>query len=172
MYAEETLRTDDAGYGILLSAWGAGVVLGSIVFIAVKRLSPAVLILLSTLAIGAGYLGMAVTSSLLVACLASIVGGLGNGIQWVSVMTALQESTPQDLQARITGLLESIASAMTGVGFLLGGIVTAIFSPPTAFFVSGIGVVILVILAAIFRAIPEHHAPAPLDRGTAATSER
>ena len=172
VYAEETLKTDDAGYGILLSAWGAGVVLGSIVFIAVKRLSPAVLILLSTLAIGAGYLGMAVTSSLLVACLFSIVGGLGNGIQWVSVMTALQESTPQDLQARITGLLESIASAMTGVGFLLGGIVTAIFSPPTAFFVSGIGVVILVILAAIFRAIPEHHAPAPLDRGTAATSER
>jgi hypothetical protein len=52
---------------------------------------------------------------------------------------------------------------MTGVGFLLGGIVTAIFSPPTAFFVSGVGVVVLVILAAIFRAVPEHH-PSALDR--------
>ncbi len=169
VYAEETLRTDDAGYGVLLSAWGAGVVLGSIVFLAVKRLSPVGLILLSTLAIGAAYLGMAATSTLWVACAFSVVGGLGNGIQWVSVMTALQESTPQDLQARITGLLESIASAMTGVGFLLGGIVTALFSPPTAFLVSGVGVVVLVILAAIFRAVPEHHAPGALDRGAPAS---
>jgi predicted MFS family arabinose efflux permease len=164
VYAEETLKTDDAGYGILLSAWGAGVVLGSIVFIAVKRLSPAGLILLSTLAIGAAYLGMAATSTLAAACAFSVVGGFGNGIQWVSVMTALQESTPQDLQARITGLLESIASAMTGVGFLLGGIITALASPQTAFLVSGVGVVVLVALATIFRALPEHHPPGALDR--------
>ena len=59
-----------------------------------------------------------------------MLGGFGNGIQWVSVMTALQEATPDDLQARITGLLESIASAMTGVGFLIGGVVTAVWSPP------------------------------------------
>ena len=83
-------------------------------------------------------------------------------------MTALQESTPQDLQARITGLLESIASAMTGVGFLIGGIVTAIFSPPTAFAVSGIGVVVLVILAAIFRAVPQHRPRAGAGRQSTA----
>jgi MFS family permease len=155
VYAEETLETDEAGYGILLSSWGAGIVLGSLVFLLVRRRSATRLILLSTLAIGAGYLGMAVSTELWVACAVSVIGGLGNGIQWVSVMTALQESTPGDLQARITGLLESIASAMTGVGFLIGGIVTALFSPPTAFFVSGIGVVLLVVLGVIFRAVPE-----------------
>jgi MFS family permease len=155
VYAEETLETDEAGYGILLSSWGAGIVLGSLVFLLVRKRSATRLILLSTLAIGAGYLGMAVSTELWVACAFSVIGGLGNGIQWVSVMTALQESTPGDLQARITGLLESIASAMTGVGFLIGGIVTALFSPPTAFFVSGIGVVLLVVLGVIFRAVPE-----------------
>jgi predicted MFS family arabinose efflux permease len=146
VYAEETLDTDEAGYGILLSSWGAGIVLGSLLFLTLRKRSNAALILLSTLAIGAGYLGMAVSRELFAACAFSVVGGLGNGIQWVSVMTALQESTPADLQARITGLLESIASAMTGVGFLIGGIVTAAFSPPTAFAVSGIGVVLLVII--------------------------
>lgn len=155
VYAEETLETDEAGYGILLSSWGAGIVLGSLVFLLVRKRSATRLILLSTLAIGAGYLGMAVSTQLWMACAFSVIGGLGNGIQWVSVMTALQESTPGDLQARITGLLESIASAMTGVGFLIGGVVTALFSPPTAFFVSGIGVVLLVVLGAIFRAVPE-----------------
>jgi MFS family permease len=159
VYAEETLMTDEAGYGILLSSWGAGIVLGSILFLAVKRRSAAALVLLSTLAIGAGYLGMAVSRELWLACLFSVVGGVGNGVQWVSVMTALQESTPQDLQARITGLLESIASAMTGVGFLIGGVITAIFSPPTAFAVAGAGVVVLVLVGALTRIVPEPRSP-------------
>jgi MFS family permease len=95
------------------------------------------------------------------ACAFSVLGGIGNGIQWVSVMTALQESTPDDLQARITGLLESIASAMTGVGFLIGGVITALFSPPTAFAVSGIGVVLLVAAGATLRLAPARPRPRP-----------
>jgi MFS family permease len=155
IYAQETLHTGDAGYGILLSSWGAGIVLGSLVFLAVRGRSATGLVLLSTLAIGAAYLGMAVARELWLACAFSVIGGLGNGIQWVSVMTALQESTPDDLQARVTGLLEAIASAMTGVGFLIGGLITSVTSPPTAFAVSGVGVVVLVLLGAAFGAVPE-----------------
>ena len=156
VYAEETLGTDDAGYGILLSSWGAGVVLGSLAFIGLKRRSPWLLIALSTLSIGVAYLGMAGTRQLWVACAFSVLGGFGNGIQWVSVMTALQEATPDDLQARITGLLESIASAMTGVGFLIGGVVTAVWSPTTAFAVSGIGVIAIVAVGfVVWLAAPE-----------------
>jgi predicted MFS family arabinose efflux permease len=154
VYAQETLNTDDAGYGILLSSWGAGVVLGSLAFIGLRRRSTWLLIALSTLAIGVAYLGMATTSRLVVACAFSVLGGLGNGIQWVSVMTALQEATPDDLQARITGLLESIASAMTGVGFLIGGVITAIASPPAAFAVSGIGVIAIVAVGTVAWLLP------------------
>jgi predicted MFS family arabinose efflux permease len=155
VYATETLGTDEAGYGVLLSSWGAGIVLGSLVFLVLRTRTASTLILLSTAAIGTGYLGMAVSRELWMACAFSVVGGLGNGVQWVSVMTALQESTPDALQARITGLLESIASAMTGVGFLIGGVVTALFAPPTAFAVSGIGVMLLVALGAAFGVIPD-----------------
>jgi predicted MFS family arabinose efflux permease len=155
IYAAETLDTDDLGYGILLSSWGAGIVLGSLVFLGVRRRSVSTLILSSTLAIGCAYLGMAVARELWMACAFSVLGGLGNGVQWVSVMTALQESTPGDLQARITGLLESVTSAATGTGFLIGGVITALTTPPTAFVVSGVGVALLVLLAAIFRVIPD-----------------
>ena len=161
VYAAETLETNDLGYGILLSSWGAGIVLGSLVFLGVRRRSVSTLILSSTLAIGGAYLGMAVARDLWVACAFSVVGGLGNGVQWVSVMTALQESTPDDLQARITGLLESVTSATTGIGFLIGGIITAVTSPPTAFAVSGIGVSLLVLLAAVFRVVPDTPAAVP-----------
>jgi predicted MFS family arabinose efflux permease len=149
VYAEETLHADEAGYGILVSAWGAGVVLGSMGFLAVRRWSTIALILVSTAAIGIAYLGMSVARDLVLACAFSVLGGIGNGVQWVSVMTALQESTPQDLQARVTGVLESVASAMTGVGFLIGGVLTSLTSPPTAFAVSGIGVVVVVLFLAV-----------------------
>jgi predicted MFS family arabinose efflux permease len=149
VYARKTLGTDEAGFGLLLATWGAGVVLGSMLFVAIKRQSTRVLVLGSTLAIGVAYSGMAISRELWLACAFSVIGGAGNGIQWVAVMTALQEATPADLQARITGLLESVASAMTGVGFLLGGIVTALFSPATAFAIAGGGLVLLVLLAAL-----------------------
>ena len=175
VYAAETLGTDELGYGILLSSWGAGIVLGSLLFLSIRRHSVSALVLLSSLAIGAAYLGMAVSRELWLACVFSVVGGLGNGVQWVSVMTALQESTPDDLQARVTGLLESLTSATTGVGFLLGGLITTITSPPTAFAVSGIGVVLLVVLGAVFRVIPSAAAdgrrPAIPPRSPAAPSD-
>ena len=111
------------------------------------------LILLSTAAIGLAYLGMAGAQSLLVACLLSVLGGTGNGIQWVSVMTALQEATPSDYQARVVGLLESSLAAMPGVGYLIGGILTAVWSPRTAYAVAGIGTLVLVLVASSCSAV-------------------
>ena len=51
----------------------------------------------STAAIGIAYLGMASAQTLLVACLVSVLGGAGNGVQWISVMTAVQEATRRRL---------------------------------------------------------------------------
>jgi MFS family permease len=75
----------------------------------------------------------------------SILGGAGNGIQWISVVTAVQEVTPTDYQARIAGLLESIGAAMPGLGYLLGGALVALGSPRTAYAVAGAGVLLLVL---------------------------
>jgi hypothetical protein len=61
----------------------------------------------------------------------------------------VQEATPLDLQARVVSLLESIGAAMPGVGFLLGGTLTAIWSPRTAYAVAGVGVLALVLAAAL-----------------------
>jgi predicted MFS family arabinose efflux permease len=151
IYAKESLDTTSAGFGILLASWGAGIVVGSLVYLLVKQRSALTLILLSTAAIGAAYLGMAAAETLLVACLFSIVGGAGNGVQWISVVTALQEATPSDYQARIVGLLESIGAAMPGVGYLLGGALVALGSPRTAYAVAGAGVLALVCVAAAIR---------------------
>ena len=151
IYAKESLGTSDAGFGILLASWGAGIVVGSLVYLLVKQRSPLGLIIVSTALIGIGYLGMAKAETLLVACLISIVGGAGNGVQWISVVTALQEITPADYQARVVSMLESLGAAMPGVGYLLGGALTAVSSPRTAYAVAGAGVLVLVLGALVLR---------------------
>jgi predicted MFS family arabinose efflux permease len=151
IYAKESLGTTSAGFGVLVSAWGAGIVLGSLLFIVLKNRTGFGLILISTSLVGFSYVGMSQAGTLLVACLMSVVGGAGNGIQWVAVMTALQQATPTSYQARMSGLLESLGAAMPGVGFLVGGLIVAFATPRAAFLVAGIGILVLVVIALLLR---------------------
>jgi MFS family permease len=151
IYAKETLGTTSAGYGVLLSAWGAGLVIGSVIFLGFKNKTGFRLIIASSAAVGLAYLGMSQANTLLLASLMSVVGGVGNGVQWVAVMTALQEETPGEYQSRIAGLLESIGAAVPGVGYVLGGVLVAIASPRLAFAVAGGGILALVVGALLMR---------------------
>jgi predicted MFS family arabinose efflux permease len=151
IYAKESLGTTSAGYGILLASWGAGIFLGSLLYLRIKNRAQWLLIIGSTLAVAVAYLGLAAAGTLFVACLISVVGGLGNGIQWIAVMTALQEQTARDFQARIAGLMESLGAAMPGVGFLLGGGIVAATNPRVAYAVAGAGLVLIVVAALPLR---------------------
>ena len=120
---------------------------GSLVFARLRRAPLPLLLLCSTLAIAAGYLGMAVAPTLAVACVASALGGTGNGVQWVAVVSAVQELTAATMQARVISVLESIASALPAVGFVLGGLIATVYSPRATFAFAGIGVVAVVAVA-------------------------
>ena len=151
-FAKDTLDAGDLGYGLMLASWGAGMVLGSLIFSGLRGASLASLLIGGTAAIGVAYLGTAIAPSLLVACIASAVGGTGNGVQWVAVITAIQEFTAKAYQARVIGLLESLASGLSGIGSLLGGAIAAIASPRASFAVAGIGVMaVLAVAIAVLR---------------------
>jgi len=148
IYAKQTLDAGDSGYGLLLASWGVGMVLGSLVFARLRRTPLPILIFFSTLAVAAGYLGLSAAPSLTLACAASIVGGAGNGVQWVSAVSAVQELTAPEMQARVMSVLESIGAAMPGVGYLVGGAIAAGLSPRATFLIAGLGVLAIVAVAA------------------------
>jgi MFS family permease len=165
VYAKETLGAGDSGYGALLSAWGIGMVIGSLLFTAWGgRVSLKPLLFFSTFAIGVSYLGLAAAGSLALACAAGAVGGVGNGVQWVSVLSAVQELTVDQFQARVVGLLEASGKAMPGIGFLLGGVIAAILSPRASFLTAGLGVLVVLGLAtpALARASWGEERPHPV----------
>ena len=159
VYAKQTLGVGDSGYGALLAAWGAGMVVGSVGFALARRLSLRVLLLVSTLTVACSYLGLAGAGGLLVACACAVVGGAGNGVEWVALMTAVQELTPEHLQGRVGALLQSLVAAMTGLGFAIGGAVAAALSTRAAFLVAGAGT-----LAVVAAAAPRLRAMAPAAR--------
>jgi MFS family permease len=148
IYAKESLGASDSGFGLLLASWGVGMVLGSLIFARVRKAPLPYLLLFSTLGVGAGYLGLAFAPTLALACAASIVGGAGNGVQWVSAISAVQELTAPEMQARVMSVLESIGAAMPGVGFLVGGVIATVLSPRATFLVAGIGVFVIVAVVA------------------------
>jgi MFS family permease len=148
VYAKETLDAGDTGYGALLSSWGAGMVVGSLVFVAAaRRISLQAQLVVSTAMIGCAYLGMSAAGSLVAACAAAAVGGIGNGVQWVALMSAVQELTASRYQARVVGLLESLGRIMPGIGFLLGGVIAELLSPRASFVAAGVGALTVLAVA-------------------------
>ena len=74
--------------------WGVGAVLGSLVFARSVRRPLGAMLSAGTLAVGLAYVGFAAAPSLAVACIAALIGGLGNGVQWPSLISIVQRLTP------------------------------------------------------------------------------
>jgi MFS family permease len=137
IYAKTTLDAGDLGYGLLVAAWGLGAALGAIVFARSVRRPLGPMLTGGTLLVGLAYLGYAVAPALAFACAAAVVGGVGNGIQWPSLISAVQLLTPTALHGRLMSAVGSLNAFCPAIGFILGGIIVALTSPRVAMVVAG-----------------------------------
>ncbi len=142
-FVKSTLHAGDSGLGLVLTMWGAGAVLGSVVFARLIRRPLGEMLSAGTLAIGLAYLGLAAAHSLELACVAALVGGVGNGLQWPSLISIVQKASPEHLHGRMMGAVESLGAICLGVGLPLGGLLVALTSPRTAFVVVGLGAIVM-----------------------------
>jgi MFS family permease len=164
VFAKHTLHAGDSGYGLLLTAWGAGMILGGLVFAVSKELRLMTMLATSTLLIALGYAGLAAAPSLAIACAFSFIGGSGNSAAWVGARTALQERIPLNRQPAVMAVLESANQVMPAIGFIVGGTVTAASSPRMAYAISAVGVAAIVIFFTV-RPIPDVPGPDPASDG-------
>ena len=132
VFAQHTLHAGATGYGLLLSAWGAGAIIGSAIYARWRAVSARVLMALGAISFGAGFALMAAAPSLPPAVAGAAVAGVGNGVQIVAMRTALQEATPEKWMALILSLNESTMQAAPGIGILIGGGIAAVAGPRTA----------------------------------------
>ncbi|HKO27335.1 MAG TPA: MFS transporter [Solirubrobacteraceae bacterium] len=153
VYAARSLHAGSAGYAAILASWGAGAVIGSAVHVRLARRVGHATILLSTAAVAVAYVGTALAPVLVVACGASVLGGIGNGTQWASVETAVHGLVDEGFRLRVSALLESMAALAPGVGIILGGALTTLFSPRAAYLAAGLGLFALIGVAAFSRSL-------------------
>lgn len=139
VFAQHTLHAGATGYGILLSAWGGGAIVGSAIYARWRALPSRSLLTLGAFAFGIGFAVMAVAPSIAVAVVGAAIAGLGNGIQIVAIRTALQEATPERWMALILSLNESTMQAVPGLGILAGGGIAALAGPRFAFAAGAVG---------------------------------
>jgi MFS family permease len=142
-YAKTSLHVGDRGYGLLLGTWGVGVVIGSFVFARSPKRGLGAMLTCGTLAMGLAYIAFSVAGSLEIACVAAVIGGVGNGVEWASVISLVQRLTPPILHGRLMSAVESIGAFSLALGLSLGGALVALSTPRTAFLVVGIGAVMM-----------------------------
>jgi hypothetical protein len=172
VFAQHSLHAGAAGYGAMVSSWGAGVVVGAAAYARWNRLSSRALIAFGAGALGIGLLVMASAPTLAVAIVGAAIAGLGNGIESIAGRTAVQELTEGTWMALMMSLQESLYQSIPGAGILLGGTITALGSPRAALGVAGAGSLVITVMVWLMLPDPEPPAvPAP-DHATAPDGAR
>jgi MFS family permease len=147
VFAEHSLHAGAAGYGGMLSAWGAGAVAGAAVYARWRRRPQRELIVGGAGSLAVGFALMAAAPTLAVAILGAGLAGVGNGIESVAVRTALQEEVEDQWMALMMSLHEALFQSVPGVGILVGGAVTALWSPRAALALAGAGALAITVVA-------------------------
>ncbi len=128
-YVQREIDGGVAGYGALLTAWGAGMLIGTGIF---SRLidRPMLAVFAGATAVsGLAHLGLALAPSLPVAIAFALVGGISGGIDWAALSTAIMERAPKGREASVATRLEAVATAAPGLGFVVGGVLASDIAP-------------------------------------------
>jgi predicted MFS family arabinose efflux permease len=147
IFAKQTLHAGDSGYGLILAAWGVGTLIGAWLFAATSRFRVTSVLAVSAMLIAVGYCGLAVSPTLAIACVFSALGGTGNGAAGIAAVTAIQQSIPLTAQTAVMAVFEGMNQVMPAIGFVIGGVATALSSPRAAYAIAGVGVALVVVAA-------------------------
>jgi MFS family permease len=158
VYVRDSLGAGSGGYGAFFAAWGAGLMAGSVLYSAARRIPTAAIALGATFLQGVSFLGLAAAPDITLACALAVLGGLANGLEEVALLTALQEAIVTRYQTRVMAVLESVTTATPSIGFLLGGLLATVYSARAAFTIAGAG--ILIVAVAVVAARPWKYATA------------
>ena len=160
--AIQQLDLGDGGVGYLNAAIGVGAFLGAVGALSLagaRRLSPA--FLTGILLIGLPLLALGVSQSVAVAVLAFAVMGIGSSLVDVGGLTLVQRAVPDEVLARVFGVIQMLWSASLGIGAALVPALISWLGIDTALVVTGVFLPALVLLLGRTVAKIDAAAPAP-----------
>jgi MFS family permease len=142
--ALRVLDLGPSGVGFLNSAVGVGALAGMLVVLAVigtRRLAGVFQLGLVLWGVPLALLG--IWPSVAAALVLFGVLGIGNTLVDVAGLTLVQRTAPEEVRARVFGVLESVLLATIGIGAILAQLLTAAFGPRGALIAAGGGLTVL-----------------------------
>lgn len=139
-FAEDDLGAGATGYAALATAWGLGMVVGSLVV--ARRVGMRLLvtgILLGIVVQGLGKPIGAVSMSLPVAIAGYLLGGLGHGTRNVLVRTLIHHRTPDRLRGRVFATYNAMRNGAELAALGAGGALVAAISARPTLVIAGLG---------------------------------
>ncbi|MDA0168228.1 MFS transporter [Solirubrobacter taibaiensis] len=136
--ARDELGAGGTGFAMLVTAFGCGMLAGSLT-------PPRYLLSIALLAVG--LLGTAAAPTLPLAMLAFAVAGVGNGLFIVTVRNLIQTTIPERSHGRAFGVLDAIDSWAFGAAILAGGALAASVGGRITFAIAGTGALLVLIAA-------------------------
>ena len=144
LFAQDILGLGEAGFGLLMTSFAIGSVLGSVIGERVMaRFGSGNVLIASLVAMGAGQLVTGLLSS------PWLVGGLNAAvgfatILWNIITVSLRQSIiPDEILGRVNSTYRFISWGALPLGALLGGVLASTFGLRTPFIVGGIGMIVL-----------------------------
>jgi hypothetical protein len=122
-FADGDLHMGDAGYGILMAVWGAGMAIGA--FAAAPRFRRATMACGAVAAVGAQGLGIAVPAlwpMVWLALAGYLFGGIAHGTKNVLARTLIHQRAPERLHGRAFAAFNGLRNGAELVALTLGGV--------------------------------------------------
>src|SRR5919205_4198636 len=150
-----------SGVGFLNSANGVGALLGVLALLGVISSGPlAGVFALGILLWGVPLALLGAAPSVATAVICFGIVGVGNTMVDVAGLTLLQRTAPDEVRARVFGVLESVFLGTIGIGAILAPLLTSAFGPRGALIAAGCALSAIVVL--LWGRLRTVDAPAPV----------
>ena len=152
VWAANVLDLEADGLGVLYSAAGIGALVGTLALASAGNVQRKGLLMGAvTVALGLAYLGMGLSSLLLVSLVLLAVMGATQSMFSALNMTLVQTRVPDGLQGRVMSIF-NVGHAMIAIGSLTMGIIVELFG--IQLMTVGLGVVVAVLAVLALTAVP------------------
>jgi len=138
-FAESVLRAGPTGYSILVAAWTAGMLAGTLAGGRLPGHRLAVTTLAGTVAMGAGITLAATAAHLWQAAAAYAFGGLANGMEVVATRSFLNHRAPEQVAGRVFAVYSGVLFGGASAGMAVAGGLLGPLGPRMVLFLAGGG---------------------------------
>jgi MFS family permease len=145
--ALQILGLGPSGVGFLNSAVGVGALLAILVLLTLigsSRLGPVFGVGMLLWGVPLALLGLWPSVAAAVVCFGIL--GVGNTLVDVAGLTLLQRAAPDEVRARVFGVLESVFLGTIGIGAIVAPLLTSAFGSRGALIAAGVGLTVLAVL--------------------------